>query len=113
MEYLIGLDVGTTATKAMLVGSDGQIAAIASEPYQLITGSNGEVEQDPELMWQAMSHRTEDHFRTQSAKTDRVAAICQSSQGGTTIPVSEGIVPLCNAISWMDQRFSDRKGLYR
>ena len=35
---------------------------------------------------------------------DRVIALCQSSQGGTTIPVDAHGCPTYNAISWMDQR---------
>ncbi len=34
----------------------------------------------------------------------RILALAQSSQGGTTIPVDEAGRPLCAAISWMDQR---------
>jgi len=108
MEYLIGLDVGTTATKAVLIGSDGQIAARATEPYSLITVSSGEVEQDPELMWQAVVAVLKTLTESIS-ETGHVVAICQSSQGGTTIPVSEEIVSLCNAISWMDQRYEVEK----
>jgi hypothetical protein len=35
---------------------------------------------------------------------DRVLALTQSSQGGTTIPVDANFQPTYNAISWMDGR---------
>jgi sugar (pentulose or hexulose) kinase len=37
MEYLIGLDVGTTAVKAGLFGADGSAAGLASREYNLLT----------------------------------------------------------------------------
>ncbi len=110
MDYLIGLDVGTTATKALLFTPDGRIAASATEPYKLITGSSGEVEQDPEAMWQAVVAALKKLSKS-LRNGDHILAISQSSQGGTTIPVSEKMEPIGNAISWMDQRSHEEKAL--
>lgn len=49
----IGLDVGTSGVKALLVASDGQIAASATKEYPLLTPKPGWTEQDPERWWQA------------------------------------------------------------
>ena len=48
MDLLLGLDVGTTATKALLMNVEGEVIASASYGYGLITPREDWVEQDPE-----------------------------------------------------------------
>lgn len=103
MDLLIGLDVGTTATKALLFDLEGRALASASQSYGLITPQEGWVEQDPEALWAAVV-TTLRSLAQQLRPSDRVLAIGQSSQGGTTIPVDAAGHPVYNAISWMDQR---------
>jgi len=103
MDLLLGLDVGTTATKALLLDLEGEVAASASCSYGLITPRDGWVEQDPEELWSAVVETC----RTAMAHVnpvDRVIALSISSQAGTTIPVDTDGQPVSNAISWMDHR---------
>jgi xylulokinase len=53
MRALIGLDVGTTAVKALAVGDDGTILARCEVSYPLSTPRPGWAEQDPEDWWRA------------------------------------------------------------
>jgi xylulokinase len=104
-QLLLGLDVGTTATKAALFDLCGATVAVATRPHTLITPRPGWVEQDPDELWQAVV----DAIRavlSQQAPGDRVVALSIASQGGTTIPVNEKGVPVYAAISWMDERAS-------
>ena len=48
MNYLIGVDVGTSATKTVLFDEDGAVAASASREYPLYQPENGWAEQRPE-----------------------------------------------------------------
>ena len=48
MAYLIGVDVGTTGAKTILVDEDGTLVASASEEYPLSTPRPKWSEQDPE-----------------------------------------------------------------
>ncbi len=51
---VLGLDVGTTAAKAILVDSEsGAIVASATQEYPTLYPHPGWAEQDPELWWQA------------------------------------------------------------
>ena len=111
-ELLLGLDVGTTATKALAfdlragvragVGHARAVAA-ATQAYELITPRPGWVEQDPEDLWSAVVRTVRD-VQAQLDPEDRIIALSQASQGGTTIPVDATGAPTHNAISWMDQR---------
>jgi xylulokinase len=50
---LIGLDVGTTAVKAIAISPDGELLASATEEYPLSTPQPGWSEQDPDDWWRA------------------------------------------------------------
>ncbi len=54
MDLLLGLDVGTTATKALLFDLGGRVVASATHAYGLITPRQGWVEQDPEDLWRGV-----------------------------------------------------------
>ena len=49
----LGLDVGTSGVKAILVDADGDVLATGVTPLQLSTPHPGWAEQDPETWWQA------------------------------------------------------------
>jgi xylulokinase len=103
MDLLIGLDVGTTGTKAIAFDAEGHVVASASHQYGLLTPEPGWVEQNPRDLWDAVVST----LRTVAGQIDpedRVVALAQSSQGGTTIPVDASFRPTYNAISWMDGR---------
>ena len=102
-ELLLGLDVGTTATKAVLFDLEGVMVATSTEAYDLITPRRDWVEQDPEALWQAVVTAVRSVI-AQTGPTDRVVALGQASQGGTTIPVDDEGRPTYHAISWMDGR---------
>ena len=103
MDLLLGLDVGTTATKALLFDPQGNVVSSASHQYGLITPQEGRVEQDPEDLWSGVVETTRTVLRD-VGPGDRVVALSQSSQAGTTIPVDSSGNPVYNAISWMDHR---------
>ena len=50
MEYLLGMDIGTTNQKAILTSLDGAIAATASRRNVTFTDGN-QAEQDAWLWW--------------------------------------------------------------
>jgi xylulokinase len=103
MEFLLGIDVGTTATKALLFDAEGNVIASASYTYGLITPHEGWVEQDPEELWRGVV-QTSRSVVEQIDPGGRIVALSLSSQAGTTIPVAADGRPTYNAISWMDER---------
>lgn len=48
MKYVIGIDLGTSAVKTMLVDQQGEVVAQVAKPYPLIQTQSGYSEQDPE-----------------------------------------------------------------
>lgn len=104
-ERLLGLDVGTTATKGLVFDLSGRILASASQHYELLTPQPGWVEQSPEALCEAVVQVIRSVL-AQLHPEDHIVAVSLSTQGGTTIPVDADGRPTYNAISWMDQRGS-------
>jgi xylulokinase len=103
MDLLLGLDVGTTATKALLMDVKGKVIASASYGYGLITPHENWVEQNPDDLWNGVVttiRKVLEHVTS----GDKVIALSLSTQGGTLIPVDADYRPVTNAISWMDHR---------
>ena len=48
MNYLIGIDIGTSATKTVLFDENGTVIASASREYPLYQPENGWAEQRPQ-----------------------------------------------------------------
>jgi xylulokinase len=57
-KYLLGIDIGTTATKAILLLPSRGIVAEADAPAQLISRKAGWAEEDPEQWWQNVGEVT-------------------------------------------------------
>ncbi len=97
----IGLDVGTTGVKGIVVAADGGVIASASAGYPLLTPRPGWTEQAPEAWWQA----TCAVLRALQAKVSGpVAAIGLAGQmHGAVFLDADGQV-IRPAILWNDQR---------
>jgi len=50
--YLIGLDLGTTSIKALLLSSHGEVIATSGEEYALEYGSGETCEVEAEIYWE-------------------------------------------------------------
>ncbi|MBM4044067.1 MAG: hypothetical protein FJ279_03055 [Planctomycetes bacterium] len=98
----LGLDVGTTNVKALLVTPQGRIVARGSAPVPLLHPDPSAVEQDIEEIWQA----TRAAIRQVSCANDAsaVRAIGVSSQGGAMQVLDGDRKPLGRVISWLDGR---------
>ena len=53
MTYFVGIDVSTTATKALLMAADGKLLGVAASEYTYESPKPLWTEQHPNLWWQA------------------------------------------------------------
>jgi len=53
MPYLIGIDIGTTGAKTLIISETGEVLASATVEYPLYTPHPNWSEQDPEDWWRA------------------------------------------------------------
>lgn len=63
MNYLLGVDLGTSGTKTVLFDEDGNVVASKTIEYPLYQEKNGWAEQEPLDWWNAAadSHSRRDH----------------------------------------------------
>ncbi len=104
MQFLIGLDIGTTAEKIALFDKKGTMLAVSTQEYDLITPAVNYVEEDPEVYWNAFKAGLED-LKTQYPMTKKdTYALAISAQGETIFFLDQNGKNLRNAIVWMDNR---------
>jgi gluconokinase len=105
MKYILGIDIGTTNTKAVAYDGDGNPLAQANSGYLFITEKEGYHELDPEVLLKAVT----DVMKTvlQQTSGDELAAVCFSSAMHGLIAVDEHGHPLTNMITWADLRSAD------
>jgi xylulokinase len=103
-EYLITLDVGTTAVKAALFERGLNRAAFSSEEYQLLTPRKDIVELDPRRYRDACCRGIRALLNSSGVSSERVKALILTTQGETLIPVDQAGNPLSNAMVWLDSR---------
>src|SRR3954469_21445615 len=98
MATVVGLDVGTTAVKALALSQDGSIVARAEREYGLSTPRPGWSEQDPEDWWRA----TEDALA--ALDVGRPDGIGLSGQMHGLVALDSADAVIRPAILWNDQR---------
>ena len=104
---LIGLDVGTTGCKAVLVSEDGEVLGAGYREYGIATDASGKAEQDAEEVWrlclQALRTAT-DAAALRCGRRPEVAALSLSAQGDAIIPLDRSGVADRSACLGMDYR---------
>ena len=98
----LGIDVSTTATKALLIDELGDVVAVASSPHTLQTPQPLWSEQDPREWWVAAQASIRSVF--EKANPARVAAIGLTGQMHGLVLLDEAGEVLRPAILWNDQR---------
>lgn len=100
----LGIDVGTSATKTLLLSTRGKVLATAESPHTLLTPKPGWSEQHPEEWYQAAAKATRAVMRKARLKPADVRAVGFSGQmHGSVFLDARGKV-LRPALLWNDQR---------
>lgn len=100
--YVIGLDVGTTGTKALVVDRAGKIIGHGYQGYGTISKSDGVVEQNAKEWWTAAVHAIGEACK--AVDKSKIKAISLSTQGASSVLVDREFQTIGNAITWMDKR---------
>jgi xylulokinase len=99
---LIGIDVGTTRLKIVMIRPNGEVVAQASREYAVYRPNPTWVELDLDEIWKSMLVET--RRLVKCARRERVVGLAISSQGETVVPVNRDGQCLARAISWTDRR---------
>jgi xylulokinase len=103
-EYLLGIDVGTTGSKALLVDANGTITASATTEYPMFTPQPLWSEQNPADWWSATVTSIQQVLQQSGVNANQVAGVGLTGQmHGLVLLDAEGEV-LRPCILWNDQR---------
>ena len=108
MDYLLGIDVGTSGTKGLLVDLAGNIIARATEEYPLYTPKPGWAEQEPADWWRATVNVIRRVIAEAGVKSADIKGVGLSGQmhGSVFLDASNQVVR--PALLWCDQRTAEQ-----
>ena len=105
MKYLLGLDQGTSGTKAYIMDTQGNRVGLGYVPTELISPQPGWIEQDPCAVAAGAAQAIELAVQAAQCKPSDIAAIGIASQRGSDfIWDARTGKPIANAITWQDLR---------
>ena len=101
-DAILGIDIGTSSTKAILYDLAGRQITSASQSYPLLTPEPGWVEQDPQAVWLALLQVLRDIVNQSSGY--RILSLALAAQAGSIIPANLDGDPVYPMITWLDNR---------
>ena len=101
---LLGIDIGTTGAKAIVLEENGRIAGVVTEPYPTCTPRPLWSEQDPAEWWSATCVAVGKVLASSSVAPTEVSGVGVSGQMVGLVVLDRENVPLRPCIMWNDQR---------
>ena len=94
MAYYLGIDIGTSGTKSLLIDQSGKVLAEATASYPLLTPKPLWTEQNPEDWWTATKQTIQGVLKKAKVKGADVRAIGLSGQmhGSVFLNAKNGLV---------------------
>ena len=106
MDHVIGIDIGTSAVKVIVVDAAEHVVASAEAPLETSRPRPGWAEQDPAAWWETTAGLLDALARDHAPAMARVGAIGLSGQSHATVLLDASDRPLRPAILWNDGRAS-------
>ena len=104
MKYVLGIDLGTSATKTVLFDEKGNVVASASREYPLYQPKNGWAEQEPTDWYNAGIETIAEVVSTSGIDKDNIVSLGISGQMHGLVMLDENCNVLRPSILWCDQR---------
>lgn len=105
---LLGIDLGTSSVKALLVKASGQVIGLGSAEYHIHHPQPGYAEQNPEDWWQATVAAVRQAVKSAEGDLSSITAIGLSGQMHGTVLLNGSLELLAPAVIWPDQRSHDQ-----
>lgn len=104
MSHLLGIDIGTSGTKALICDFKGAVLATATAPHTLLTPKPGWSEQKPDEWWEATIRAVRTVIKKARIKPVAIKAIGLSGQMHGSVFLDKSGKVIRNALLWNDQR---------
>ncbi|MBO5461550.1 MAG: xylulokinase [Ruminococcus sp.] len=106
-QYLLGIDIGTSACKVALFSRSGEVVSSASEDYNVYYPHPGWVEQNPEEWWDAVCTAIRKVLSEDGISPEEIAGVGIDGQSWSAIAVDKDGKVLINTPIWLDTRAQD------
>ena len=106
-EYLLGIDIGTSACKIAVFAKDGTVKATGTGDYQVYYPHPGWAEQNPEEWWEAVCDAIPRVLIKGNISPEEIKGIGIDGQSWSAIAVDKDGNVLTNTPIWMDTRATD------
>ncbi len=106
-QYLLGIDIGTSACKIALFNRQGEVLGAANGDYNVYYPHPGWAEQNPEEWWLAVCKATKEVLHKVQIQPEEIAGIGIDGQSWSAIMVDKNGNVLTNTPIWMDTRAKD------
>ena len=108
MKYVIGVDLGTSAVKLLLVNQNGKVVQEVARPYPLIQEKTGFSEQDPEVWVEQTFSGLSALLQDFDGDPEDIEGLSFSGQMHGLVLLDEHDLVLRNAILWNDTRTTEQ-----
>lgn len=105
-KYMMGVDLGTTSTKAVLYRETGEVVASENVENRLYTPDADTAEQDPEAIFQSVLRSVGQVMKKSGIDPKDLSFIAFSSAMHSVIAMDDNDRPLTRCITWADRRSS-------
>lgn len=113
MAAVLGIDIGTSGTKVMLLNTESGEQWVEKESYDIMIPQTGYAEQNPDLWWHAVVSCLQRMRRKKKDLYCEVSVIGLSGQMHGLVMTDENGRPIRPAILWNDQRSEEECGVLR
>lgn len=103
-QYLLGIDIGTSACKIAIFNRDGERISSTSEDYPIYYPKESWAEQDPREWWEAVCIASKELIKQSGISPKEIAGIGVDGQSWSAIPIDKEGKVLYNTPIWMDTR---------
>lgn len=102
----LGIDLGTSGSKALILANDGTVVTHATREYETKIPRPSWTEQDPDDWWTATREAVRAALRSEEVRASQIEGIGLTGQMHGLVPLDEQGRVLRPAILWNDQRTS-------
>ncbi len=104
MEYLAGIDLGTSSVKALITDLGGRPVGSGKSGYEIHIPKAGYAQQDPSQWWDAVKSAVAKALKASCVPPDKILGIGLSGQMHGMVALGSGGEPVYPAIIHLDQR---------
>ena len=99
---VLGLDIGTSGCKAVIINENGKILARAYKEYNSIVPRSGWLELDAKIFWDSVQSTICEVAG--QIKADQISVVSLATMGDSFVAVDKSGEPVCNFILASDGR---------